>query len=370
MTPVEEIMEQPTQPTGEPGRVSAGSQGPLPGARTALILLLLINMFNYIDRQVLAAVEPQIRATFFTKDDPTAKFWMGWLSSAFMISYMIFSPVFGFLADRMSRWVLVAIGVTVWSLASGASGLAGTFFLLLLTRCFVGIGEAAYGPTAPSVISDLYPVKDRGRVLAWFYAAIPVGSALGYTLGGQMVASLGEPDPALGLVTGAVAAKTAAEMSAWRWAFYVVVPPGLLLAVLCLFRPEPPRGRVDAPTEPGPPRGPVDAVIEAGPPPGQVDAATLAEPPRLSWKDYRVLLQTPSYVLCTLGMAAMTFALGGIAYWMSAYLKYREVGPVFGLEPVTAFGAVTALTGLLATLLGGIAGDKLKPRFPGSYFLV
>src|SRR5262249_20495407 len=176
------------------------------------------------DRQVLAAVEPQIRATFFDRDDPNAKLWMGWLSSAFLLSYMVFSPVFGFLADRTSRWRLAAAGVLLWSIARRCPGPALAFGLLLLTRCFVGVGEAAYGPVAPSVLSDLYPVKDRGKVLAWFYAAIPVGSALGYTLGGQMAAS---------------------ELG-WRWAFYVVVPPGLLLAVLCLFMREPPRGQADA----------------------------------------------------------------------------------------------------------------------------
>src|SRR5205085_4349401 len=157
----------------------------LPGARQALILLLLINMFNYIDRQVLAAVEPEIRSHFLSQDSPGSafwldiknepKFWTGVLSMAFLVSYMILSPLFGWLADRMSRWLLVAIGITVWTLASGGSGLATTFAIIFITRCFVGVGEAAYGPVAPTVISDLYPVQRRGSVLAWFYVAIPVG---------------------------------------------------------------------------------------------------------------------------------------------------------------------------------------------------
>src|SRR6266700_3827814 len=130
-----------SQPEPTPATtVPAAPAGPLPGARKALMLLLAINLFNYIDRQVLAAVEPNIRATFFHTEDENAKFWMGWLSSAFLISYMLAAPLFGYLADRTSRWLLVAVGVTVWSLASGASGLAATFALLLLTRCFVGIG--------------------------------------------------------------------------------------------------------------------------------------------------------------------------------------------------------------------------------------
>jgi MFS family permease len=192
----------------------------------------------------------------------------------------------------------------------------------LITRCFVGVGEAAYGPTAPTIISDLYPVADRGRVLAWFYAAIPVGSALGYALGGLVLRFIGE----------------------WRWAFYLVVPPGLLLGLCCFLLRDPPRGQAD--------RG----------------AGTSMRTVRLA--DYLTLLRTPSYVLDTLGMTAMTFALGGMAFWVPAYLTDRNVPDLLGLDARTAFGALTALCGLAATLLGGLAGDVLRRRLPGSYFLV
>ena len=140
------------------------------------MLLLAINMFNYIDRYVLAAVEPAIRSNLLhepvapagsalTHVASTAKTKTWLLATAFLLSYMITAPIFGWLADRMSRWVLVGVGVLVWSLASGASGLAGTYAALLITRLFVGIGEAGYGPAAPTIISDLYPVQRRGAVL-------------------------------------------------------------------------------------------------------------------------------------------------------------------------------------------------------------
>jgi MFS family permease len=310
--------------TSPPSPAADPLAAPLPGARTALILLLSINLFNYIDRYMLAAMEPHISEEFFPKGSPreaNAGFWMGLLATAFMVFYLATAPLFGWLAERSSRWLLVGIGVILWSLASGASGLAPVFIVLLLTRCFVGIGEAAYGPVAPTVISDLYPVKVRGSVLSWFYAAIPVGSALGYALGDIVVKMSGD----------------------WRLAFFLVVPPGLLLGVWCFFMPEPQRGQADTP--------------------GQAARKT-----QLS--DYLVLLHTPSYVLDTLGMTAMAFAMGGLSFWVPRYLLESEVKPLWGIEPVTLFGGFTALAGLLATLLGGIVGDRLRPRFSGAYFLV
>jgi MFS family permease len=343
----------PTNPVHGP----SGRATPFPGARPALVLLLLINLFNYIDRQVLAAVVGPIKESFFGPNGHgrglpadggalvTIINWfqhrlgfkpedalIGLLGTAFMVVYMIGAPVFARQAERRSRWMLVGIGVVLWSLASGASGLAATFLMLLLTRCFVGIGEAAYGPVAPAIISDYYPVKTRGQVLAWFYVAIPVGSALGYVLGGWIAgSSIGDWG----------ANFLGARPESWRWAFYLVVIPGLVLGAWSFFRREPPRG--------------------------QADLAHAAPPAAVRWRDYLVLLRTPSYVFCTLGMAAMTFAIGGIAFWMPYYLETRAGAPK---SSTIIFGAITALAGLTATLLGGIAGDKLRARFSGSYFLV
>jgi len=287
----------------------------MPGARLALVLLLTINLFNYLDRYVLAAVLTPIGDALLSPDNPAKETLLGALTTAFIWSYMILGIVFGWLADRWSRWKLVGIGVMLWSLASGASGLANTYFILLLTRCFVGVGEAAYGPVAPAMISDMYPVRIRGRVLAWFYMAIPVGSALGYVWGGAM---------------------------GWPWAFYLVVPPGLLLGLCCFFMREPARGQADSDAKP---------------------------PRRLGWREYRVLLRIPSYIYDTLGMTAMTFAIGGISALMPHYIVDFRREP--DLEQVNRlFGIIVAVSGLSATLLGGITGDWLRPRFPGSYFLV
>src|SRR5262249_4490876 len=148
------------------------------------------------------------------------------------------------------------------------------FWLLFLTRCFVGVGEGAYGPVAPTMISDLYPLRDRGRVLAWFYLAIPVGGALGYALG-----------------------EVVKDLWGWRWAFYVVVPPGLLLGLGCFLMREPRRGQ--AARAEAVPRGEVPAAAGAAGPASLGEAVPPRQPTR---RDYLNLFTIPSYVLNTLGM--------------------------------------------------------------------
>jgi MFS family permease len=287
---------------------------PAPGGRSALILLLGINLFNYIDRYVLAGVEPEIRAHFFRPDDPNAHALVGLLGTAFLVSYMVSAPIFGWLADRLSRWLIIGVSVTLWSAATAMSGLAGTFALLLITRLFVGVGEGGYGPAAPTIIADLFPLLSRGRMLAYFYVAIPVGSAIGYAVGGFVAAHWG-----------------------WQTAFFVVAPPGLLLGLFCFLRRDP-RDR----------------------------SRRVKEKERASLSDYLTLARTRSYVLNTLAMTALTFAIGGMSFWVPGYLEYRGLPP----NSRIIFGGITVLAGLTATLAGGIAGDSLRKRFPGSYFLI
>ncbi len=287
----------------------------MPGARPALVLLLGINLFNYIDRYILAAVAIPIQNEF-----GISKTRMGSLVTAFLITYMVVSPVFGWLADRMSRWIIVGSGVIVWSLASGGSGLAWSFASLAVMRCLIGVGEAAYGPVAPTLISDLYPISVRGKVLAWFYAAIPVGSALGFVIGGFFA------------------------NQHWHWAFFLTVPPGILLGLICFFMREPARGLSESATAPP------------------------AARTRATMRDYLQLLKNRSYVLNTIAMTLMTFAIGGVAFWMPSYLiQERGLGEK---AANSGFGAMVVVAGLLATLSGGWAGDALRKRFGGSYFLV
>jgi MFS transporter, Spinster family, sphingosine-1-phosphate transporter len=321
----------------------AASRKPV-NAAAALTLLLAINLFNYIDRQVLAAVEPEISQELFNVANPEesefANFRMGLLSTAFLLSYMLIAPLFGYLAGRTSRWLLIGIGVILWSLASGASGvpwpvnLAAAYWILFATRCFVGVGEGAYGPIAPAMIADLFSVEKRGKVMACFYLAIPVGGALGYAFGEIIKNWLG-----------------------WRWAFYLVVPPGILLGLICFFMREPGRAKPQAVNAP---RVEGAAHLPAG------DAEAISG----GWRTYVRLLSIPSYVYNTLGMTAMTFAIGGLAWWMPRFLTEREVESLGPIGPRTLFGIITAVAGLVATLSGGFLGDYLRRYHSGSYFLV
>jgi MFS transporter, Spinster family, sphingosine-1-phosphate transporter len=294
--------------------MEAGQNKTISGARTALFLLLAINLFNYIDRQILAALEPDIRATFFAPDDVNAMTKTGLLGDAFFVTYMVSAPILGLLADRISRWLIVGSAVILWSLASGGSGLAATFAILFATRVCVGVGEGGYGPAAPTILSDLFPIETRGRIMAIFCAAIPVGSALGYVVGGLIGAHLG-----------------------WRWAFYLVAPPGLLLGLVCFWQRDP---RI---------------------------AANHPKSPRRSIRDYLNLFRTRSFLINCVAMTLMTFVTGGLGFWVPAYLRYRNQSPDVGM---TIFGLITVVAGLVSTLLGGVIADKLRSRFAGSYFWV
>jgi MFS family permease len=287
---------------------SAGSN-----AKMSVALLLAINLFCYLDRYLISAVLPQIKLEFL-KGNPHENFWAGMLGTAFLVTYMIAAPIFGVLADRYSRWKLIAFAVALWSLASGASGLAGSFMILILTRVFLGIGEAGFGPAAPTLISDLFPVEKRGQVMSWFYVALPVGSALGFILGGWAAVNLG-----------------------WRWAFYLVVPPGLLLAAWAFMMKEPKRD-------------------------------TPQKKRRAGLEDYKRLLKIPSYLINVAAQTALTFSIGGIAFWMPNYLNEAR-GIDLG-RATFIFGLIVVVAGLISTLLGGLLADRLRSRFPGSYFLV
>jgi MFS transporter, Spinster family, sphingosine-1-phosphate transporter len=285
-------------------------------ARVALAILTTINFLNYIDRYVLASVfEPIKRELHFTDTQ------LGLVSSAFMISYSLTSPLFGRLGDLFARKNLIAIGVALWSFATAGAGLARNFWQMFLPRSIVGLGEAGYATVAPAIITDYYSVERRGRALAVFYAAIPAGSALGFILGGELAAALG-----------------------WRAAFFMVGLPGLLFALLALAIREPKRGAADGADSLG--QGPAPSLLAT----------------------YGMLARNRTYVVVTIGFVAYTFALGGLAVWAPTFLERCH-----GMSTARAnelFGGMTVVAGFLGTFVGGSLGDYLLRYTRNSYLWV
>lgn len=280
----------------------------------ALAVLTFINLFNYIDRWVLAAVLEPIKHALHLSDTQ-----LGLIGTGFIVVYALTSPVFGSLGDRRARPPLIAIGVAIWSVATGLAGFARGFWSLFLSRSTVGVGEAAYGTIAPALLADQFPLERRGRVMSIFFAAIPIGSAAGYVLGGL-----------------------ADRFFGWRAAFWIAGFPGLLMAVLVMLVKDPPRGQQET------------------------YAARQESLPVL--QIYRDLFRNSPYLLSVLGYAAYTFALGGLAFWMPAFLE-RARG-LSRSEATVTFGAIVIVTGFTGTFFGGFLGDYFLKRTKQSYLWV
>ena len=278
--------------------------------RTALVLLTALNLLNYVDRSVLFAVQPLVQSEFSLTNTQ-----VGYLTSAFLLFYMVAAPFVGPLADRYSRKKIIVGGAIFWSGLTLLTAVTRTYAELLIRHTLVGIGEATFVTIAPTFVADLFPEEKRGRILGVFYLAIPVGTAAGYLLGGHLSPHYG-----------------------WRFPFYIAAVPGFLLALAVLFLREPKRGQFDLEQE-TPERG------------------TLIG-----------LTRNPAFWTSTLGMAMMTFALGGIQVWMPTFLS-RARG--YSLESANfMFGIIIVIDGILASLAGGWLGDYLLPRMKGAYYFV
>jgi MFS transporter, Spinster family, sphingosine-1-phosphate transporter len=276
-------------------------------------VLTAINLLNYTDRYLVPPLVGDIERDLHLSHQQS-----GWLWSAFMLVYLVTAPLFGAWGDRGSRNRPIAFGVFIWSLATVLSGLAHTYAHMFAARALVGIGEAAYVAIAPAILADCFPVSERGRVYAVLNMAIPVGAALGYVLGGLL-----------------------GQHAGWREAFFICGGPGLLLAIAVLWLPDPPRGAQER-----------LSAAPGGPPPGSLAV-------------YLSLLKRPGYLVMVLGYAAYTFALGGLGFWMPAFLE--KVRGIPAGEATTGFGAIVVVTGFFGTLIGGWLGDWSVKRSPQGY---
>ncbi|WP_435006446.1 spinster family MFS transporter [Tundrisphaera lichenicola] len=304
----------PTDPA--PANTSGTTRPTLPafgGSYFALAILFSMNLLNYVDRYVFYSTGPRIAKELGFSDTQ-----FGILSVSFMVVYTIVSPLMGLLGDRYNRLRLLSFGVTLWSIATVGTAFASGFREMFLWRALLGIGEASYGIIAPALLSDLFPPKLRGRVMGVYYLALPVGGAIGYGIGGWF-----------------------AKHTDWRYAFWVVGIPGLVVAMLGLMMRDPGRGASEGKTA------------------GQED--------RPGWNDYLSIFKTPSFVLNTAGQAAVTFAIGALAVWAATF--YQRVRGMDEVQAGVWIGGLTAGAGLIGIVLGTWAADSLLRWTRRAYLL-
>ncbi|HZY63877.1 MAG TPA: MFS transporter [Edaphobacter sp.] len=269
------------------------------GATTALVLLTALNFVNYIDRYILPAVQEQIKSEFHTTDAQ-----IGSLTLWFMLAYMFTSPLTGWLGDRFPRKPMIVIAALFWSGINYFTATVHSYDSLMVRHAALGIGEASFGIFAPAILADFYPENQRNRVLTIFNVAIPVGAALGFLAGGVI-----------------------GESHGWRMSFIASAVPGTIIAVLiAFFMKEPKRGA------------------------SQQDKARLEKDTVLT------LLKNKAYLASILGYAAVTFSLGGISWWMPSFLQ--RVDGRSESSAAYVMGAITVVTGLLGTIVGGTIAQK------------
>jgi MFS transporter, Spinster family, sphingosine-1-phosphate transporter len=276
-----------------------------------LLLLIALNLLNYIDRYILPGELSLIQEEFHVTRQQ-----MGALTTAMFLVYMLTAPLTGWLGDRFSRKPLIVAGAMLWSLATLSTAWVHSYWTFYVRHAAVGIGEATFGIFAPAVLADFYPERERNRVLSIFYVAIPVGAAFGYIAGGQI-----------------------GSMWGWRAPFFVCAIPGLVIAALYgWLGKEPERGANDH--------------IKA-----TADRATVLG-----------LLRNPAYLCATFGLAELTFAMGGISNWMPDFL-HQPIGLSVAKASQVA-GASTVIDGILGTLAGGwIAQRWLRTNHRALYLL-
>jgi predicted MFS family arabinose efflux permease len=280
-------------------------------AMGTLVLLIGLNLLNYIDRYILPGELSLIQRDFHSTDQQ-----MGALTTALFFFYMIAAPLTGWLGDRFPRKPLIIAGALLWSLATLATVWVHGYWTFYLRQALVGVGEATFGIFAPAVLADFYPERERNRILSIFYLAIPVGAALGYLAGGQIGPHWG-----------------------WRAPFFVCALPGLAIAALYgWIGREPERGACD-----------------------QIR-------PSLNRTTFRGLFRNPAFLTATFGLATLTFAMGGISAWVPEFLRRATGFSVSGASQMV--GVITVVDGIAGTLVGGwLAQRWLRSNHRALYLL-
>jgi MFS family permease len=368
-------------------------------AKYVLAVLVVVYIFNFIDRQILSILAEEIKADLGISDAD-----IGFLyGTAFAVFYAVFGIPLGRLADVWTRKSLISIGLGFWSLMTALSGTARSFVALAGYRFGVGIGEASATPAAFSMLSDYFPPNRRATVLAIYSSGIYIGAGIGLFLGGWVVDSWKEafPDPA----------SAPLGLKAWQAAFLTVGLPGLAVAVWTWTLREPRRGMSEGlvtEAHPTPFREAGRSLMAVLPPftilalareggaravvvnlialalvvlgawainsvtnsPTQWAALGVGVYATISWvhnlklsdpATFGMMFRCRAFVLVTIGFPAISFVTYGLGFWSPPYMlrahgvSLSEAGLILGL------GA--AVGGWLGITLGGMASDRLKARF-------
>ncbi|HLI09875.1 MAG TPA: MFS transporter [Ktedonobacteraceae bacterium] len=297
-------------------------------ARFAFTILFIINILNYADRYVLPAILPKIQHDLGLSNTES-----GLLGSSFLLVYALATLPIGIWADRGIRKNIVALCVGIWSVATMLAGFTQNFIQLFSVRAVLGIGEAGYGPASLSLLGDLFPKTNRGRILSYWSAGTLIGAAIGVTLGGLVANALG-----------------------WRSAFYLVGIPGLIMAFLAWRLTEPERGAFDHEESEG-------VVLEAGVPEEEEDVpVTHGSLGADSWGTIKKLVRIPTYWILVVALVFSFFTIGGTSFWLPSYFVNAFKLNVAAAGAIS--GAVLVSTGLVGTVVGGWLADAVQRRHP------
>ena len=299
---------------GKEGGVTK-TPGSIPGAQpdrrvTGLfVMLFLLYMFDYVDREIVSAMFPIMKADLHMTDSQA-----GSLISAVYWSIVVLSFPISILVDRWSRKRSVGLMVAVWSVATGVAAFVKTFPQLFLTRLFVGFGEAGYAPGGTAMLSAMYPLEKRSRMMGLWNASIPLGSLIGVMIGGIVATRWG-----------------------WKHAFGLVAVPGFVIGVLFFFFA----------------RDYKTVKLEK-------TATNIAPAVKMSFSDIvAVFLRTPSLILTYIAFAGNTFLSTAYLTWLPSYFnRFQNLT----MEQSSLKTASIMLFAIVGAPLGGFLADAWMKR--------
>ncbi|KAK4005351.1 hypothetical protein OUZ56_007066 [Daphnia magna] len=282
-------------------------------------ILCFFNLTYYMDRFGIAGILTAIQCDLGATDSQA-----GLLQTAFIIPYVIFSPVVGYLGDRYSRRLILVLGIFFWSCATLTASFMPELWSFIVVRSLTGVGEACFSSLAPAIISDLYASNVRSKYLAVYYFAIPVGSGLGYI----------------------IFAEVATAADDWRWGLRVTPVFGFITVVLILlFLQDPPRGQSEG-----------------------------SRMKTTSWmNDLKYFATHGSYIWISIATTAVAFIAGAFGAWGPKYItlglvtqeeqQSEDISDLLGRVSLV-FGFITVVTGLMGVIFGSLMGTKLRGKYP------